>query len=70
LLQEQLLSGWSQIMHMNSLAMAGRLARFGFYGNEPMVNGLAVSGVKPAAADEKHEILANCDGLKEIRASD
>jgi len=29
-LQEQLLSGWSQTMHMNSLAMAGDYREFGF----------------------------------------
>jgi hypothetical protein len=28
-LQEQVLSGWSQIMHMNSLAMAGDYRDFG-----------------------------------------
>jgi hypothetical protein len=30
LLQEQFLSGWSQIMHMNSLAMAGDYRDLGF----------------------------------------
>jgi hypothetical protein len=30
LLQEQVLSGWSQIMHMNSLAMGGDYRDFGF----------------------------------------
>ena len=52
------------------LGHGGRLARFGFSGNGPMVDGLAVSGGNPAAADEKHEIAAKCEGLKEIRGSD
>jgi hypothetical protein len=30
LLQEQLLSGWSQTMHMNSLAMAGEYRDLAF----------------------------------------
>jgi hypothetical protein len=52
------------------LGHGGRLSRFGLSGNGPMVNGLAVSVGKPAAADEKYGYWQNAMAERDSGGSD